>query len=272
MSAIAKPAASAGADAEKQEGEDFFPGDCSATSESEHSKISLAALRTQAQGEGAQAQQLLLGLLADPKLASHFSKDDKSGTHADSPAELVAAIIDWIDADKNETGSSAGDEDRHYAYLHDSYKAKNAPFDSVSELQLVHGIDDQLFSLLKDRVSIYNTSPQLELAGINDVTLFIGLCSLLPAGGCAQLYGNGPFWTKLQELRLLAPLSLATLGTLLTAASVPVDAQRLGTVFADRNSTTFYTIEAEGSLGNAHKRIRAVLQTYTGQLFYFRVE
>jgi len=52
-------------------------------------------------------------------------------------AELAAAIIDWRDEDSDPTENGA--EDEIYARLNPPRRAKNAPFETVEELRLVHG-------------------------------------------------------------------------------------------------------------------------------------
>ena len=51
--------------------------------------------------------------------------------------ELAAAIIDWRDA--NSEVSPGGAEDETYQRKNPAYRCKNAPFESVDELRLVHG-------------------------------------------------------------------------------------------------------------------------------------
>ena len=51
--------------------------------------------------------------------------------------ELAAAIIDWRDSNSDVT--TGGAEDEIYQRLSPAYRCKNAPFDSVDELRLVHG-------------------------------------------------------------------------------------------------------------------------------------
>lgn len=53
--------------------------------------------------------------------------------------EFAAAIVDWRDAD-SEPGPG-GAEDEIYLRLSPAYRCKNAPFESVEELRLVHGAD-----------------------------------------------------------------------------------------------------------------------------------
>lgn len=56
--------------------------------------------------------------------------------------EIAAAIIDWRDS--NSTVSDGGAEDETYLRLNPPYRCKNAPFESIDELRLVHGTDTEL--------------------------------------------------------------------------------------------------------------------------------
>ncbi len=56
--------------------------------------------------------------------------------------QIAAAIMDWRDA--NTSISTDGAEDETYAKLTQSYKTKNAPFESVEELRLVAGMTSEI--------------------------------------------------------------------------------------------------------------------------------
>lgn len=56
--------------------------------------------------------------------------------------QIAAAIMDWRDA--NSTVSDNGAEDETYSRLTESYKAKNAPFESVEELRQVAGVTAEI--------------------------------------------------------------------------------------------------------------------------------
>ena len=61
-----------------------------------------------------------------------------------NPHEIVAAILDWCDADsvpQNETGDTEGD---YYLKLPRPYRVKNGPYDSVEELLLVKGVTGEI--------------------------------------------------------------------------------------------------------------------------------
>ncbi|MBN1960899.1 MAG: general secretion pathway protein GspK [Deltaproteobacteria bacterium] len=261
-----------------EENQFFNSVECISTCNSEHGKISLPAMALSHPSNAVSAQQQLLGLLSDPKLEHYFQEDSQRGNHAESPAELINAIIDWIDTDKVQTGTQVGDEDRYYSYLRDPYRTKNAPFDSVAELMLVHGINDELYDILKKRVTIYKTSSQIEIGTADDITLAIGICSALTEPGyCSTLLGTPVFWTALNEMRGqnssgLITLNVTILKTILDSIGVPYDEKILGQTFTDRASTTWYSIEAEGINGNARSIMRSIYQTQEDQYYYFHVE
>lgn len=58
--------------------------------------------------------------------------------------EIVAAIIDWRDADGKVSGEATDTEGEYYRRLDHPYQIKNAPFDTVEELLLVKGVTARL--------------------------------------------------------------------------------------------------------------------------------
>lgn len=280
-----------------EEGGGVFQGECIATSHSEHAKISLQALRTQ--GNTLQQQNpayntaagLLLGLLSSPRYERWFQEDDRNGTHAESPAELVGAIIDWMDSNNDQELSPTADEGRFYARLrHDSYRVKNAFFDSVAELQLVHGVNDEVYHLLKDNVSIYTTGNQIELGTASNEQI-MQIIMALGAGqnlsmardldNCAEFRSAtceamARFYYELQMARMMSMgmFNTAMLQQLITASGLGTffPPQHVSQIFTDKASTVWYTIDAQGRMGNATSRIKAVFQAAEGRFHYMRIE
>jgi general secretion pathway protein K len=270
---------STGRTSQAEEHEDFFLGECMATSESEHSKIPINLLRNNIQDRATTVAQMLLGLLSDARLRHFFDTDDRIGSHIESPLLLVQAITDWIDSDQTEA-LNLGDEDRHYQSLKDPYRAKNAPFDSVAELQLVHGMSDGLYDILRDHVTIYNDNPAIELSTAPlERILYWGLPAALKDGLApeALLPGMPVLARKLATVRSLGamvPMTLSTLQQIITQSGMGqiIDNQKLGRVFSDASSTTWYTLVAEGRMNHATRRIRAVFQAAEGQFYYVRID
>ena len=66
-------------------------------------------------------------------------------------AALAAAMVDWVDEDDEVEvfdfvliGENEGAESDYYEDLDPPYRAKNAPFDTLRELLLVRGIDEEI--------------------------------------------------------------------------------------------------------------------------------
>lgn len=73
-----------------------------------------------------------------------------------TPDEVVYRIIDFVD--KNETveeKSGFSDENEPYLEQNPPYKAKNLPFNSLSELKLVAGWDDQMHKVFAPYLTTY---------------------------------------------------------------------------------------------------------------------
>lgn len=67
---------------------------------------------------------------------------------------LLDAIIDWRDADDEPRPEGA--EKKQYRQAGKPYQPNNAPFQSLEELQLVLGIDDELFERMRPWITIYS--------------------------------------------------------------------------------------------------------------------
>ena len=268
-----------------EEGTDLLEGECLASVTSEQSKIALNILGKPGTNKKKElVQSLLAGMLLDPNLARHFEEDDRNGQHAENPLEVVAALGDWIDPDSDQTGNAVADEDRLYDMLDSPYESKNAAFDSIDEVQLVYGIDDELFSLLKPAITIYNDSAELDLATLPlERILLWGLPACLQEGILPDQMVNHPgfiaFVTQVSQLKQMADFGMGsfTVNSLKEALNVSgmmpmFNANALGQVFTDNSKHLFYTIEAEGGSGDATRKVKIVLQANEKQVFYGRIE
>jgi general secretion pathway protein K len=81
---------------------------------------------------------------------------------------LLLAVVDWVDADENESGSG-GAESNFYQGMEDPYRPANALFKSVDELRLVRGFNEapELVTLLQHFVTVLPVTD----AGLNVNTL-----------------------------------------------------------------------------------------------------
>ncbi|MDA1087429.1 MAG: type II secretion system protein GspK [Verrucomicrobia bacterium] len=85
------------------------------------------------------------------------------GLDGATATEISNAIMDWKDADDDERDGGA--ENPYYQGKDPSYPCHNYIFDSLEELTLVKGVDESLFSRLKDSITIFgNGSVNLNTA------------------------------------------------------------------------------------------------------------
>lgn len=85
------------------------------------------------------------------------------GVEPEARRQIVDAIADWRDADN--LTRSAGAEDQQYAVAGKTYGAKDGPFESVDELQLVQGVTPALYRALKPALTVHS-----RLARVNPET------------------------------------------------------------------------------------------------------
>ena len=118
-------------------------GYCTLSFEEEAGKININAFRTRTGGiEADRVKQLL-------RLIYHMNQDRKD--REPISYSLVAAMIDWVDADDAPTllpsieRENKGAEKDYYESLPRPYTCKNAPYDTLDEVVLVKGMTRELF-------------------------------------------------------------------------------------------------------------------------------
>lgn len=100
-----------------------------------------------------QLYTLLGGLETESVYEPMFTQLDADG-QLTTRMDIVSDVIDWWDADQVRTlydpgataVTSAGGEDDIYSQFADSYDVKNAPYDSLEELRLIRGFNDDFWA------------------------------------------------------------------------------------------------------------------------------
>jgi hypothetical protein len=95
----------------------------------------------------------LAAMMLPARYNAIFEDQDQSGQYSDR-LEVLRAIIDWADQDTVMYGSSAA-EDYRYNAGKDPYEIKNQYFDTIEELRLVKGVDDQFMNAFGDAFTVY---------------------------------------------------------------------------------------------------------------------
>jgi general secretion pathway protein K len=251
-----------------------LPGECVAKAIAEKGKIDLNRLGSVT--DKPRIQALLLGRLMDPRFDKYWEEEHGNGERV-SREELVGYITDYVDLDTTKEGSASGDEDDIYARMKDRYKVKNAPFDSVAELQLIYGIDDALFAELEQGVTVYQVGGvSLATADLPTLAAVVRQSAVNPTD--PAFYGQ-PFellLTQIMELRAL-PIGMGILNstvlvTLGRAVGLSIDEQKLKSFIDDKDALDWYTILATGQMNSVEKRILATYNLATNQMVYFREE
>jgi general secretion pathway protein K len=99
--------------------------------------------------------QQLMTMFMQPQYATMFEERDGDEQFSDAPT-LCGAIVDWADPDENLTNcldvskAASGSEDNIYQMLGLGYQRKNAPYDSLEELRLTRGMDDDRWATFVD--------------------------------------------------------------------------------------------------------------------------
>ena len=102
------------------------------------------------QGDRDHAQErtaLALTALMSPLLYEPLFDEEKTDGQPYRRPDVLAAIVDYVDDDRTSFSPDTlkpggGNENYRYTQLFDPYQARNARLDSVDELHLVQGIDD----------------------------------------------------------------------------------------------------------------------------------
>ena len=170
--------ASAGIDFSAVEGLGKTGGECHIDAMAENSKINvndpLLLDGMQAKKSiSTQFYSLMGGFQSPNPYAGLFEREDSEGQF-NQPLDIVAAMCDWWDFDQEatvfdpgtNTVTSSGSEDEIYRRYRDPYIIKNAALDSVEEIRLIRGVNDDFWatfiqpdpeSIYKERVTIYGS-------------------------------------------------------------------------------------------------------------------
>ena len=84
--------------------------------------------------------------------------------------DLVDAIVDWVDQD--ETPEPAGAESIYYQTLRPSYRAANAPLQTLLELRLIKGMTPDIMAKLSKLVTVYPQEGQSKV-NLNTASLLV---------------------------------------------------------------------------------------------------
>lgn len=259
----------------------------------EEERINLARLDAP-QGAARALLAQLVTTLGDKKYEFLFEKEDSNRVKV-TPVEVITNLRDWVDED--ETGSTLNfstqgdpflkgfsDENGGYVKYDPAYRAKNARFDSLDEVFMVHGVNDRFMAAFKEKFTVYpNVNSRLNINTDDPILLEVAIRSvadpLRPDPRMADPIFMDTLIKKIRSARVFAlfGMSAADFVNLVGAAGIPVNPtiqnNVQGNTFIGDKSTT-YRVRVTGSAGDVTRTITAVvrLDDALGRLVYWREE
>lgn len=200
-------------------------------------------------------------------------------------SRFISSLINWLDhpisGQQNNDQDPNGANAEFYARLQNPYQIKDGPLDSVEEIRLISGMDDDFFNKIKDYVTVYPTDKKINFSTAPKVVMMAALKGA--SVSVSQRQGSA----SQEELRDDTAESIAD--AVIDARkdnsiidqrkvreivqrenvdpSIPISAGLSGVVLSTGKSDVF-TIMSTGSLGQGNpitKTIRAVVRKITSQ-------
>lgn len=173
--------------------------------------------------------------------------------------DLVDVIVDWVDQD--EVQEAAGAESSYYQMLHPSYRAANAPLQTLLELRLLKGITPDIVETLSKVVTVY---PQGGQSWVNlntaDPLVLQALDPRITQSVAGDIVQGRPFKT-IQELDRVSSFE---------AIGKELRLQNLYDVKSD-----LFLARMHVGVNEVTRNVTAVLQrnpnTGTGAMLYYRI-
>jgi general secretion pathway protein K len=237
----------------------------------------------------------LVTTLNDKRYEFLFEKEDANRLKV--PAnDIIIGMKDWIDED--ESGSTLNlnaiggdpfirgfsDENSGYSNYPERYRAKNARFDSLDEVFLVHGVNDRFMAAFKDKFTVYpDMNARLNINTDDPVMLEIAIRSVADPIRLDPRLSDPIFIDtvikRIRAARLFAMfgMSVADFVNIVASTGIAVDQRLMSNlqnqrVVGDKSNT--YRLSVTGSAGDVTRTITAVirLDDGLGRLVYWREE
>ena len=234
----------------------------------------------------------LLTTLNDKRYEFLFEKEDANRVKV-TPQDLIISMRDWVDED--ETGSQLNlggqgepflkgfsDENGDYTKYDPPYRAKNARFDSLDELYMVHGVNDRFMAALGDKLTVYpDVNSKLNINTDDPVLLELAIRTVAdpvrPDPRLADPVFIDTLIKKIRAARMFALFGMSALDfvNIVAAAGIPVNSTILNNIqnqrfIGDKSST--YRVVVTGQAGDVTTRITTVirLDDRLGRLVYWK--
>ncbi|MCL2625892.1 MAG: type II secretion system protein GspK [Cystobacterineae bacterium] len=238
----------------------------------------------------------LLALIGDKKYGFIYEPMDMSASPI-TPTEIIQNIRDWIDENTststlNLSGQGApfldgfADENFYYASKYvPHYYAKNARFDSLDELYMVHGVDDRFMTLFRDRLTVFpDMNSRLNINTNDPVLLELAIRSIAdPLKPDMRL--QDPLFVEtligyIRQIKVMSgfALSIEDFVGLMQAAGIATNSAVTANMKTQRylgDTSSTFRIQSVGTSGKTKRTLTAVMRMDReplGQIVYYREE
>lgn len=173
------------------------------------------------------------------RLAQLFKNQEITGN-------FTQAISDWIDSDL-ETSNPNGAEDGYYLNLDKPYRTANTPLQSVSEIRLIKGFEDnEIYNMVKDHLCAF-------VANADDITININ------TAGIEVLKSLSPEITD----ELVNQIIERRDEELFNSISEFTSFAKLGTIIKDTaklsTSSNYFLLRTQAIIGQANKVMYSII-------------
>jgi general secretion pathway protein K len=223
-----------------------------------------------------------------------FEHEDSNRVRV-TPDDVLIYLKDWMDMDETQSAFSrsgplsafvngTGDENYPYDQYNPRYHPKNAFFDSLDELYMVHGVNDAFMTAFRDRLTIYpDKNSKINVNTDDDLLLYVSILSAMdpnrPDPRILDPAFRDDLIRRIRAARVLSVfgMSVKDFVNVLQTAGLAVDPSITGglstsSLLGDKSTT--YTIKSQGSAGAVEKTITATvrLNDGLGRLVYWKEE
>lgn len=163
---------------------------------------------------------------ADPALLAALFQ--ALGVQRDTATRLAGAMVDWRDADSL-TQPQGGAEDPQYAAAGLPYGAKDAPFETVAEVEQVLGMTPALYALVAPYLTVFTgngmpdtafaSAPVLTAMGLDGPARVAAREALPPGSDTGLVAGNGGTYSIRSVARLGEGRTAAITGVVRTGGN-----------------------------------------------------
>lgn len=100
------------------------------------------------------------------------------GVDTSKSERFLSSLVNWLDVPKEGTVNdqdSAGANADFYAGLQPAYRIKDGPLDTVEEIRMVDGMDDEFYNTVKDYVTVYPMDKKINFSTASRVVMVAAL-------------------------------------------------------------------------------------------------